>query len=40
MKIIILSDISGSLERIIPGGLNLAKKLELDVVIVHVIDPR
>ena len=40
MKTVIISDIMGSLESIIPYGLNLAKKLETEVDIIHVIDSR
>lgn len=40
MKTIIISDIKGNGESIIPYGLNLAKFLESNVDIVHVIDPR
>lgn len=40
MKIVIVSDIRGSSESIIPYGLNLAKRLETEVEIIHVIDSR
>jgi nucleotide-binding universal stress UspA family protein len=40
MKTIIISDIKRNNESIIPYGLNLAKYLESEVDIVHVIDPR
>jgi nucleotide-binding universal stress UspA family protein len=40
MKTIIISDIKGKVDSIIPYGLNLAKCLESEVVIVHIIDTR
>ena len=40
MKIIIISDIKGECESVIPYGLHLAKSLESEVDIVHIIDPR
>jgi len=40
MKTIILNDINGSTESIIPYGLRLAKALESEVDILHAIDPR
>lgn len=40
MKTIIISDIHGKSESIIPYGLNLAKTLESEVDILHPIDPR
>jgi len=40
MKTIIISDIKGKTESIIPYGLNLAKFLQTDVEIIHVIDSR
>lgn len=40
MKTIILSDIKNSEESIIPYGLRLAKALESEVDILHVVDPR
>ncbi len=40
MKITIISDIKGNAESIIPYGLNLAKHLEAEVDLVHVIDSR
>src|SRR5690554_4230105 len=40
MKTIILSDIKGSARSVIPFGLNLAKAMNSEVVVVHVIDPR
>lgn len=40
MKTIIISDIKGKTESIIPYGLNLAKNLESEVDILHIIDPR
>jgi len=40
MKTIILSDIGNSTDTIIPYGLRLARALELEVDIIHVIDPR
>ncbi len=40
MKTIILSDINNSAESIIPYGLRLARELESEVDILHVIDPR
>ncbi|MFW5721457.1 MAG: universal stress protein, partial [Bacteroidota bacterium] len=40
MKIIIISDIKGESESVIPYGLNLAKNLEAEVEIIHVIDSR
>src|SRR5690554_3482166 len=40
MKTIILSDIKGSARSVIPYGLNLAKAMNSEVIVVHVIDPR
>ncbi|MGM0504150.1 MAG: hypothetical protein ACQESQ_05975 [Bacteroidota bacterium] len=40
MRIIIISDIKGECESVIPYGLHLAKSLESEVDIVHIIDPR
>lgn len=40
MKIIIISDIKGECDSVIPYGLHLAKSLELEVDILHIIDPR
>lgn len=40
MKTIIISDIKGKSESIIPYGLNLAKNLESEVDILHIIDSR
>jgi len=40
MKIIIISDITGNYDSIIPFGLNLGKQLEAKVEIVHPVDPR
>ncbi len=40
MKIIIISDIKGNAESIIPYGLNLAKYLQSEVDILHTIDSR
>jgi hypothetical protein len=40
MKTIIISDIKGKNDSIIPYGLNLAKRLESEVDILHIIDPR
>jgi hypothetical protein len=40
MKVIIINDIKGDKESIIPYGLNLAKYLETEVILVHVVDPR
>lgn len=40
MKVIIINDIKGDKESIIPYGLNLAKHLEQEAIILHVIDPR
>ena len=40
MKTIIISDIKGKSDSIIPYGLNLAKSLESEVDIVHIIDSR
>lgn len=40
MKTIILSDISNSADTIIPYGLRLARALESEVDVLHVIDPR
>lgn len=40
MKTIIISDIKGKEKSIIPYGLNLAKKLECEVDILHIIDSR
>ena len=40
MKVIIISDIKGKTDSIIPYGLHLAKYLESEVDIIHVIDSR
>lgn len=40
MKTIILSDINNSTESIIPYGLRLARELEAEVDVLHVVDPR
>jgi len=40
MKTIIISDIKGKTDSIIPYGLNLAKNLESEVDILHIIDSR
>ncbi len=40
MKTIIISDILSKKESIIPYGLNIAKTLETEVDVLHVIDPR
>ncbi|MFO7828430.1 MAG: hypothetical protein R6V23_07415 [Bacteroidales bacterium] len=40
MRIIIISDIKGECESVIPYGLHLAKSLESEVDILHVIDSR
>ena len=40
MKTIIISDINNSAESIIPYGLRIARGLESEVDILHVIDPR
>lgn len=40
MKVIIISDIKSKSKSVIPFGLNLAKKLESEVDILHVIDSR
>jgi hypothetical protein len=40
MKTIILSDINNSAKSIIPYGLRLARELESEVDLLHVIDPR
>ncbi len=40
MKIVIISDIKGESESVIPYGLNLAKRLEAEVDIIHTIDTR
>ena len=40
MKIIIISDLNSRWETIIPYGLNLAKNLEAEVDLLHIIDPR
>ncbi len=40
MKIVIVSDIRGKAESIIPYGLKLARYLESEVDIIHVVDPR
>lgn len=40
MKTIIISDINGKSESIIPYGLNLAKTIETEVDILHPVDPR
>ncbi|HKJ43191.1 MAG TPA: hypothetical protein VKA27_13935 [Sunxiuqinia sp.] len=40
MKIVIISDVKGQTKSIIPYGLHLAKYLESEVDILHVVDPR
>jgi len=40
MKIVIVNDIKGDHESIIPYGLNMAKYLKAEVLLVHVVDPR
>ncbi len=40
MKTIIISDINGKSESIIPYGLTLAKMLESEVDVIHAIDSR
>ena len=40
MKIVIINDIKGDHESIIPYGLNLAKYLKTEVILVHVVDSR
>lgn len=40
MRIIVVSDIRGEQQGIIPYGLQLAKQLEVEVEVLHVIDPR
>lgn len=40
MKITIISDIKGEAESIIPYGLNLAKEMDVEVDVVHIIDTR
>ncbi|QIA09103.1 hypothetical protein [Draconibacterium halophilum] len=40
MKTIILSDINNSAKSIIPYGLRVARELESEVDVLHVIDPR
>jgi hypothetical protein len=40
MKVIIICDIKGNTESIIPYGLKLAKKLQAKVEIIHTIDSR
>lgn len=40
MRTIIISDIRGSAQSIIPYGLNLARAMDSKVVVVHVVDPR
>ncbi len=40
MRITIISDVKGNAESIIPYGLNLAKHLEAEVDVVHVLDSR
>ncbi len=40
MKVFIISDIHSDVESIIPYGLRLAKFLEIEVDIIHTIDPR
>ena len=39
-RIILISDISGESESIIPWGLNLGKHTGSEVDILHIIDPR
>ena len=40
MKTIIISDIKGSAQTVIPYGLNLARAMNSDVTVVHMVDPR
>lgn len=40
MKTIIISDIKGSAQSVIPYGLNLARAMNSEVVVVHMVDPR
>ncbi len=40
MRTIIISDVRGSAQSIIPYGLNLARAMDSKVVVLHVIDPR
>lgn len=40
MRTIIISDIRGSAQSIIPYGLNLARAMDSNVVVLHVVDPR
>jgi hypothetical protein len=40
MKTIIISDIDGSSESIIPYGLNIGKYTESEVDVIHILDPR
>lgn len=40
MKTIIISDIKGSAQSVIPYGLNLARAMNSDVVVIHMVDPR
>jgi nucleotide-binding universal stress UspA family protein len=40
MKIIIISDIKGSAHSVIPYGLNLARAMNSEAVVLHMIDPR
>lgn len=40
MKIIILNDTKSNLQSVIPYGLNLARSMDSEVVVLHVVDPR
>ncbi|MGM0464751.1 MAG: hypothetical protein ACQEQW_08835 [Bacteroidota bacterium] len=40
MRTVIISDIKGKEESVIPYGLNIAKLLESELDVVHIIDPR
>ncbi len=40
MKTIIISDIKGSAQSIIPYGLKLARAMDSEAVVIHVVDPR
>jgi nucleotide-binding universal stress UspA family protein len=40
MKTIIISDIKGSTHSVIPYGLNLARSMDSEVTLIHIVDPR
>ncbi len=40
MKTIIISDIKGSAQSVIPYGIHLARAMNSDVAVIHMVDPR